>query len=228
MTVPPLYLCDRIDSYISGEVKIHPSAVVATGVIFKAAPNSRIVISQGVCIGMGAILQVDGGTLLIEAGVSIGAGFLMVGAGTIGANSCIGSATTVFNSSVAPKQVVPPGSIVGDQSRVISESHPQPALPSTQPKLQLEPQLEDDLWAESPTNQQPESKPEIKPETNKNNLTPVSNSEEQLSPPPETQPPSETPNNFGANIYGQSSVQRLLVTLFPHRQSLNKPLSSDE
>ncbi|AFY99762.1 carbon dioxide concentrating mechanism protein [Calothrix sp. PCC 6303] len=228
MTVPPLYLCDRIDSYISGEVKIHPSAVVAPGVIFQAAANSRIVISQGVCIGMGAILQVDRGTLLVEAGVSIGAGFLMIGSGTIGANSCIGSATTVFNSSVAPKQVVPPGSIIGDQSRVISESHSQPALPSSEPKPEPELQLEDDLWAESPKNQQPEIKPEIKPEANKDNLTAVSNSEEELAVPPQTEPPSETPNNFGANIYGQSSVQRLLVTLFPHRQSLNKPLSDDE
>ncbi len=33
----------------------------------------------------------------------------MVGKGKIGANACIGSATTVFNYSVEPGQVVPPG-----------------------------------------------------------------------------------------------------------------------
>jgi carbon dioxide concentrating mechanism protein CcmN len=226
MAVPPLYLCDRIDSYISGEVKIHPSAVVAPGVIFQAAPNSRIVISQGVCIGMGAILKVESGTLLIEAGVSIGAGFLMVGSGTIGANSCIGAATTVFNSSVPSHQVIPPGSIMGDQSRTIADSTPIAALPSAKPPIeqqaqpQIEPkmQLEDDVWAEPVTNNTPDN--------TKN--TPFTHSEPEPATSEQPQPSSDEPSTFGTNIYGQSSVQRLLVTLFPHRQSLNKPLSGDE
>lgn len=208
MAVPPLYLCDRIDSHISGEVKIHPSAVIAPGAIFQAAPNSRIIISQGVCIGMGAILQIESGTLLIEAGAIIGAGFLMIGAGTIGANCCIGSATTIFNGSVPSHQVIFPGSIVGDQSRVIADSSPA-ALPSAKPQTHLE----NDLWAEPTATNTLEA----------SNNTPVLNSE----PEPPATTPGE-PSTFGNNVYGQSSVQRLLVTLFPHRQSLNTPLSEDE
>ncbi len=42
MSVPPLRLSDNFDSYISGEVTIHPSAVLAPGVILQAATNSKI------------------------------------------------------------------------------------------------------------------------------------------------------------------------------------------
>ncbi|MDZ7949767.1 MAG: transferase [Nostoc sp. DedQUE12b] len=119
MSVPLLRLSNNFDTYISGEVTIHPSAVLAPGVILQAAVNSKIVIGPGVCIGMGTILQVHEGTLEVEAGANLGAGFLMIGKGKIGANACIGSATTVFNYSVEPGQVVPPGSILGDTSRQI-------------------------------------------------------------------------------------------------------------
>ncbi|MEM7579832.1 MAG: transferase [Cyanobacteria bacterium P01_A01_bin.80] len=121
MTVPPLRLYNNFETFFSGEVIVHASAVIAPGVIMQAAPNSKIIIGSGVCIGMGSILQVDTGTLEIEAGANLGAGFLMVGAGKIGTNACIGSATTVFNSSVEAGEVVAPGSIVGDTSRSFSE-----------------------------------------------------------------------------------------------------------
>jgi carbon dioxide concentrating mechanism protein CcmN len=71
---------------------------------------------------MGAILQVHEGTLEVETGANLGAGFLMVGKGKIGANACIGAATTVFNCSVEPGQVIAPGSILGDTSRQIAQT----------------------------------------------------------------------------------------------------------
>ncbi|MEH2161671.1 MAG: transferase [Nostoc sp.] len=128
MSVLSLRLSNNFDSYISGEVTIHPSAVLAPGVILQAAENSKIVIGPGVCIGMGAILQVHEGTLEVEAGANLGAGFLMIGKGTIGANACIGSATTVFNYSVEPGQVVASGSVLGDTSRQIAQTNqPEPS-----------------------------------------------------------------------------------------------------
>lgn len=75
MSVPPLRLSNNFDSYISGEVTIHPSAVLAPGVILQAAVNSKIIIGPGVCIGMGSILQVSEGTLEVEAGANLGAIF---------------------------------------------------------------------------------------------------------------------------------------------------------
>ncbi len=143
--MPPLRLSNNFDSYISGEVTIHPSAVLAPGVILQAAVNSKIIIGPGVCIGMGAILQVHEGTLEVETGANLGAGFLMVGKGKIGANACIGSATTVFNYSVEPGQVVPPGSILGDTSRQIAQTN------------QLEPSANNSTATNAPTQKEEEN-----------------------------------------------------------------------
>ncbi|MEH2236481.1 transferase [Nostoc sp.] len=257
MSVPLLHLSNNFDSYISGEVSIHPSAVLAPGVILLAAVNSKIIIGPGVCIGMGAILQVHEGTLEVEAGANLGAGFLMVGKGKIGANACIGSATTVFNYSVEPGQVVPSGSILGDTSRQIAQTK------------QLEPSTNDPTSTNAPPQKEEENglggvKEKVISSTNfsasafvdfkqnksisyfKSPATP-----ESQSPPVEepandadstfesaaqastehhsdpSQLATEPPNGFGTQIYGQGSIHRLLTTLFPHRQSLSDPNSDD-
>jgi carbon dioxide concentrating mechanism protein CcmN len=257
MSVPLLRLSNNFDTYISGEVTIHPSAVLAPGVILQAAVNSKIIIGPGVCIGMGAILQVHEGTLEVEAGANLGAGFLMVGKGKIGANACIGSATTIFNYSVEPGQVVPPGSILGDTSRQID------------PTKQLEPSTNNPASTSVPPPKEEENgsggvKEKVVSSTNfstsafvdfkqnksisyfKSPATPESKSppveeptngadstlEETAQPSTEhhldpSQPATESPNGFGTQIYGQGSISRLLTTLFPHRQSLSDPNSDD-
>jgi carbon dioxide concentrating mechanism protein CcmN len=211
MSVPPLRLGNNFDSYISGEVIIHPSAVLAPGVIVQAAPNSKVIIGSGVCVGMGSILQVDQGTLEIEAGANLGAGFLMVGAGKIGRNACIGSATTVFYCSVAAGQVVAPGSIVGDNSRQLAgDTTKEKQIQSSTPL-----EVEKDLWKDGHTQLNGSQ-----PNTEEMAVTTIDDSKE---------PNTEGSNpNFGTHIYGKGNIQRLLVTLFPHRQSLNPPLSDDE
>ncbi|HLO88949.1 MAG TPA: transferase [Nostocaceae cyanobacterium] len=241
MSVPLLRLNDNFNSYISGEVNIHPSAVLAPGVILQAAANSRIIIGPGVCIGMGSILQVSEGILEIEAGVNLGAGFLMVGQGKIGANACIGATTTVFNCSVAPGQVVPPGSILGDSSRQISETAQNntnaPAASSQnqppQEKVVTSTQIAAAAFVE--VNQQTTSCPPPSP-TPKSQSPPVeqtttdpslqtteSNTQESTSDQPDT----DNAQSFGTQIYGQGSIQRLLVTLFPHRQPLSNQTSDN-
>ncbi len=64
MSVSLLQLSDRFDTHIYGDVIIHPSAVLAPGIILQAATNSRIVIGAGVCLGMGSILQVSEGYIV--------------------------------------------------------------------------------------------------------------------------------------------------------------------
>ncbi|AFZ26008.1 hypothetical protein Cylst_3895 [Cylindrospermum stagnale PCC 7417] len=245
MPVPPLRLSNNFNSYISGEVTIHESAVLAPGVILQAAVNSKIIIGPGVCIGMGTILQVHEGILEVEAGANLGAGFLMVGNGKIGTNACIGSATTVFHCSVEAGQVVPPGSILGDTSRQIGE-----------PK-QLEPSATNST---STNTEEPEENPQVISSTNisasafvelkyqstfSSKSNPVTGSQSapdgvdtktaDSSLREDTQKgstlvsiqdsePNQSdaePNIFGAQIYGQGSIERLLSTLFPHRQPLN-------
>ncbi|MGH1393932.1 MAG: transferase [Trichormus sp.] len=246
MSVPPLRLQNNFDSYISGEVTIHPSAVLAPGVILQAATNSKIIIGAGVCIGMGSILQVSEGIIEVEPGVNLGAGFLMVGQGKIGMNACIGAATTVFNCSVAPGLVVPPGSVLGDKSRQINLTEPPPETSTNPPAAtttQKPPNHESKVItstsisaaafvelthqsisvsesAPTPENQTAAVEQE-NPQTDSNSTQPTP---ENLASG-ETATPS--PDTFGTQIYGQGSIQRLLVTLFPHRQALNNPVSDD-
>lgn len=122
MSLSPLHLIRNFDSYMSGEVTIDPSAAIAPGVMLQADPNSQIIIAAGVCIGMGTVLHARDGILEIEAGATIGAGVLLVGRGKIGANACIGSATTILNCEIAPEQVIAPNSLLGDSSRTLAES----------------------------------------------------------------------------------------------------------
>jgi carbon dioxide concentrating mechanism protein CcmN len=241
MTVPLLRLSDNFNSYISGSVNIHPSAVLAPGVILQAAANSQIIIGAGVCIGMGSILQVSEGILEIEAGANLGAGFLMVGQGKIGANACIGAATTVFNCSVEAEQVVPPGSILGDSSRHISETeqtgtNAQAANPQDQPpqeKVVTTTQIAAAAFVEVnqqttafvPPSPTPKSQsPPVEEKTTDPSLQTTSSTQESTS----SQPDSDDSNSFGTQIYGQGSIQRLLVTLFPHRQPLSNPNSDNQ
>ncbi|MFS0513485.1 transferase [Nostoc sp. UIC 10607] len=257
MSVLSLRLSNNFDSYISGEVTIHPSAVLAPGVILQAAVNSKIIIGPGVCIGMGAILQVHEGTLEVEAGANLGAGFLMVGKGKIGANACIGSATTVFNYSVEPGQVIAPGSILGDTSRQIAQTmQPEPST-NNQTPTSATPQKEKEnglgevkekvtsstnfsasafvdfkqnksiSYFKSPATPESQSPPVEEPTNDADSTLQEAPQESTEYDSDPNQPTTESSNGFGTQIYGQGSIHRLLTTLFPHRQSLNDPNSDD-
>jgi carbon dioxide concentrating mechanism protein CcmN len=260
MSLPPLRLSDNFDSYISGEVIIHPSAVIAPGVILQAGLKGKIIISSGVCIGTGSILQVHEGILEIGANANLGAGFLMVGAGKIGENACIGSATTIFNAFVSPGEVVAPGSILGENSRQIIKDQaifPDPVTieATDNPSASIEDKMSD-------------KEEEVVGKEDENSTTTRDSSVESKDKPPteeaqEFSGASETannigknnigedninkdnisennigknnigannisPNNVGAHIYGQRNIQHLLVTLFPHRQTLNKSPTDEE
>lgn len=249
MSVSLLQLSDRFDTHIYGNVIIHPSAVLAPGIILQAATNSRIVIGAGVCLGMGSVLQVSEGILEIEAGANLGAGFLMVGQGKIGANACIGAATTVFNYSVAPGQVIAPGSILGDTSRQVVEasaeepdpSNSQPEKPEKQEQVISSTQLSVAAFLEFKHQSTPVSPPSPTPKSQSppvEETAVVSDStSEETKLPQSTEECSdhlkpsesnlETHNIFGTQIYGQGSINRLLSTLFPHRQSLGNQNSDN-
>ena len=240
MFVPPLRPINNIEPFISGEVTIHPTAIIATGVILQAAPNSKIIIGPGVCIGMGSILQVDKGILEVEAGANLGAGFLMVGQGKIGANACIGSSTTILRCSVDMGQVVPPGTILGDTSRrwdkQLADTNGYQASdvsPSTESLQESPESLVTESLQESPeslvteslqesTESETEDGEEPQPQPTTNSL--ITNAETSAA----KQPPHESTNNFGNHIYGKGNVKRLLSTLFPHNQTLRQPLNDGQ
>lgn len=199
MSLSPLHPIGNFNSHISGEVIIDRTAAIAPGVVFHADPNSKIIIAAGVCIGMGVVLHAHDGILEIGTGVNLGAGVLVVGKATIGANACIGAATTIFNCSVAPKQVIPPGSLLGDTSRHLTAD--------TTLETDAAPTTADKTQSSSPTAK---------------TIEPTSESNGQVTGSAQTQPES-TQTAGDRIVYGKASITRLMATLFPHSQSLNQP-----
>lgn len=208
----PLPLSSHSHVYVQGDVTIDPSAVISSGVILKANPESRIIIAAGVCIGAGSILHADQGTLEIETGVNLGTGVLVVGQGKIGANACIGSLSTIYNAFIERLTVVPAGSVVGNVGRQVGEVFP-PATPPvvrSNPPEAVNPEPKQGAIASgsSPCAEQSEQQ-EVNPEVDSE----VSSSESK----PEEEPDSaDSPE--GNSIYGQGSVDRILKTLFPYSQ----------
>ncbi|NJR50834.1 MAG: carbon dioxide concentrating mechanism protein [Leptolyngbyaceae cyanobacterium CSU_1_3] len=199
---------DTAHYFVSGDVTIHEGAAIAPGVLIQAAPESRIVIGVGACIGLGSVIHAHGGTIEIGAGASIGAGVLLVGQVKIGAHACVGSSSTIMNGGVEAEGVVPPGSLMGDRSRPVEGLAIDAAVkpPGTIP-------------THSPT-ELPTTDTQPSPETPKV-ADPWVEEALETSPNPEEPPTSE--QEAGANVYGQVYVNNLLVKLFPNQRNLNQP-----
>ncbi|MGB7894285.1 MAG: carbon dioxide concentrating mechanism protein [Microcoleus sp.] len=218
MYLSPLQLSSNSQILMSGDVVVNEGAAIAPGAILQADPGSRISIAAGACIGMGVILHAREGTLEIGAGVILGAGVLVVGAGTIGENACIGAGTTLINPCIDKMQIMPAGSLMGDTSR-------QAAAEATATEATAA-----EATAAAPTS----------PETPEATTPPVDQPIEPIEPPqpaptppqttPETapEPPESTaaeppqPGETPTILYGQAHINRLLGTLFPHRQAFNR------
>lgn len=162
-----------MDTIVVGDVTIHPSAAIAPGAIFQAAPDSQIIIGAGACIGAGAIIQAYQGVIEVESGAIVGSKVLVIGAAKIGSNACIGAEATIYNASVDPMADVPPKALLGDSSRQL-KSTADPAQNSVEAELVDE------------------------------------------SPAVETQRATSPQKS----VVGQVYVNNLLLTLFPHRNSL--------
>lgn len=206
----------ELSTYLSGDVVIHRDAVIAPGVLMLADPGSRIIIGAGVCIGLGAILHAHGGDLTIEAGATLGAGVLIVGAGCIGANTCVGATTTVFNTSIDRGQLIPPASLLGDTSRQISGTPETPILTAEHTVFHSEVRYavpaEDAIGApppSAPVSTAPEAKaPAV--------TTPTPDTPASSAPMPEAPPapePELSPKAPGS-VYGKAHFERLRYHLF--------------
>jgi carbon dioxide concentrating mechanism protein CcmN len=213
MSLPPVQPISRSEFYVNGDVTIHESAIVAPGVILRAAPNSQIIIGAGACLGMGTILTAYQGVIAIGAGAILGTGVLVVGRGEIGENACIGSTTTIFNASVAAMSLVPSGSLIGDTSRQITievsatPSEPErPPLPEPQPVVsQVSP---------VPSVEEVVAETVASPWDGEETVAEAS--------PAETREPASTTNRPNqASVVGKVYINQLLVTLFPERHRFN-------
>lgn len=215
MYVRPLHPTNNFDSYISGEVKIDPTAAIAPGVLLQASPTGRIVIGAGVCIGMGTIFHAHGGTLEVEAGATLGAGVLVVGKGKIGADACIGSTTTILNPSIEPRQVVTAGCLIGDESLQVAAT---PALAAATGAAR------ESAFAPSENAQ---SQTHLSATANGKSSESATDSSSAEKTSELTESASVSPEDKGSKVYGQAHLKRMLSTMFPHRQSLSGPLQDD-
>ncbi|MCL1472865.1 carbon dioxide concentrating mechanism protein [Argonema antarcticum] len=232
MQLPPLQPIANMQSYVSGDVTIDPSAAIAPGVLLIADANSRIVIAAGACIGMGSIIDAREGTLEIQAGAVLGAGVLVVGKGKIGAKACIGSATTIFFDSIEAGQVVPSGSLIGDSSRqIIVPLTPSTATNSasaskqnktTLPTITILPCTDNGRQASIPADDKSASTLNNKPSNPYSPEASKSKTSSESAPTPTgLDSPAATPVQVA---HGQAHLNRLMLTLFPHNQSLKRPL----
>lgn len=274
MYLPSLQAVNNAELYQIGDVTVDPSAVIGIGVILQAAPNCRITIGAGACLGMGTIVNACQGTIKIEPGAVLGAGVLIVGQGQVGANASIGAVSTIFNTSIEPMQVLPAGSVMGDigekvlpPSRMSPTDHESPVKAETVQSPTVEPPDSPIPSQQSPSSQssvippveQPQSSPESQQSApsepvgvTNNDASPLTteapenldrkpiaedsenldtteslsngNSTEELSEDRPLENPSnaESSSRSGNPIYGQVYISRMLGTIFPQGQSINR------
>jgi carbon dioxide concentrating mechanism protein CcmN len=188
-------------SSIEGDVDLAPGVAIAPGVLLGAAPGCRLVIAAGVCLGADVVVQARQGDLVLEPGVSLGSGVLVVGHGSIGQHTCVGANSTVINPALGASQVVAPGTLVGDPSQ---------ALPGQRTQSQGVNGASNGYGngASGQSNHGVSS-------TAQNRSAQVRNGSNGNASGANAQ------NGNGSSVYGKTQVNRLLATLFPHRQALN-------
>ncbi len=186
------------DVSISGDVTVHPEAVVASGVILRAAANSQIVIEADACLGRGTIVHAHAGVVRIERGAILGVKVLVIGAGTISSQACIGAETTIINPEITAKTVIAAGSLVGDKSRQV-----QATVVETE---------SEDFWE---TNESTQSEELTEVESFDRVIESVVAVESSSEP---TEVTIEAPQATNSVIVGKLYVNQLLIKLLPHRQ----------
>ena len=236
MYLRPLQPVKNKDVYISGDVTIHPSAALASGVILQAAPNSRITIGAEVSIGMGTVINACQGEIAIADGATLGAGVLVVGAGAIGSNACIGTATTIFNSSVDSMAVVTPGSLIGDNSRPYNIQETIQETQNNNHQSSDPKKVSSTAKVAEQNSDQPESKSDS--ELNSETVEVSSTNPKSTVVDPEVTDTTEVdfePEKNGSEVkknpnpvVGQVYINQLLLTLFPHYRSSNPNSPQDE
>lgn len=215
MRTPPLHHLPPLEAMVSeqvlqlggqiyGEVQVDPTAQIAPGVLLQADPGCQIRIGAGACIGMGSILHAHGGSLVIGHGATLGVGVLVVGSGTVGAGVCVGSYSTIFDSYLAPNLIIPPGSLLGDESREVIRSDGQQQQP-TEPSVQVNP---------ADTTPIPHRFPTTPTDNVQRSLSAWHQAQAQSTPLTESPVPKAPKPN---GIPGQADLDRLLNRIVPHR-----------
>jgi carbon dioxide concentrating mechanism protein CcmN len=187
---------------ISGDVTVHPTANIGSGVLLHADPGSQLIIGVGACVGAGCVIHAHTGTLFIGDGVILGMGTLVFGTTQVGERACIGADSSLIDVSIAPNTVVPPNSLLDSYSlsAEYANAHPSEnaAVPEVAEKVTAP-------VVESIDSFMPKASSEPKPSEHSTSLS-------EPGEPPKVQ---EAPMTLTINapIYGKAGLERLLATL---------------
>ncbi|MGA1410690.1 MAG: hypothetical protein ACO37W_13255 [Prochlorotrichaceae cyanobacterium] len=210
MHLPPLSSPVISGYYSSGDVSIAGDVVMGSGVILQANPGYCIRLHDGVCLGLGVILHASEGNIIVSPGAILGAGVLVVGWAEIGTRACIGSAATLFKTTIASGQMVTPGSLLGQRGRS-SEAEGRHDRPEDHPhtvpgsfSLGHPPQTADPEPRDSATAAAPEPQKSSQATTQQ-----TSNSQTTDHPP---QPPTPKKNTV---VYGKDYFLQMRFAMFP-------------
>jgi carbon dioxide concentrating mechanism protein CcmN len=213
MFVSPLQLLSNSQIYVSGDVTVEEGAAIAPGVILQAEPDSKIRIGAGACIGLGTIIHARQGTLVIEAGVILGTGVLIVGAGKVGVNACIGSGVTILNPAIKDSEMLAAGALIGDESR----------------QLTAVPEVSESVIGDESRQQPEKAMPKVS-ESIPPVVEPPPMAEEmieEVSAPMKEERSPETAKSPPTIFHGQAHINSLLTIMFPHRVSFNTDQNSN-
>ena len=227
MYLPVLQAISTSEIYISGDVKIDDRAVVAPGAILQAAPQSRIIIAAGACIGMGAILKAYQGTIEVRENAVLGAGVLIIGRSQIGTKVCIGTSTTIYNTSIESMTVIPAGTVIGaptrsGKTRAKTDTQPEGLSPQVSPTTEGK-EKEEGSFTPQPQEQEAVLDAEFRPsgpqiKTNSSEAWEVTTPEtDNAHLEEELETSSERERN---PVVGQVYINKLLLTLFPNKKNI--------
>lgn len=214
MSVLSLPVTGHTEVYVNGDVTIDKTAAIAPGVILQATAQGKIIIKAGACIGMGTVLTANDGTIEIGEGAVLGAGVLMIGSGKISDRACIGTASTLIATSVGEMELVSPGSLLGDPSRHPSSNAHHQSNSEVNPDHNGHGAASESNASPSPSQDKPNPSEASTEET----ATNMSESDNKAA----ADEPNASPSSHNTTIYGQTHIERLMVTLFPHKEKFKK------
>ncbi|TAF57300.1 MAG: hypothetical protein EAZ61_01615 [Oscillatoriales cyanobacterium] len=157
---------------------VHDTALIATSVQLQTCAPYCIEIGAGVVIGEGCWLHACSGDIIIESGTVLGVGVLIVGWAKVGALALIGSAVTLFETTIEPGTTIAAHSVHGLPERAV------PLTPGvTDPTNEVDNLI--DPWDDEPTpdSSQETSTPAVPPPALPSNQTPVPSPSEPPTPP---------------------------------------------
>jgi carbon dioxide concentrating mechanism protein CcmN len=223
MSVLSLPKTGHTQIYVSGDVIIDETAAIAPGVILQATANGRIIIKAGACIGMGTVLTANQGTIEIGEGAILGAGVLIVGSGKISDRACIGTASTLIETSVNAMEVIAPGTLLVDSSRQETLSSPPASNNHTEPESNgSHPSPQPDISPPAATSAAENNGSQVNGHTPNPTQSDGETAEDNHQTPPDSDSSSQQQPPSSTTIYGQTHIERLMVTLFPHKEKTKK------